>query len=283
MTAFGRASCELADWEIRSVNHRYLEFGFRLPEPFRDMEPQLRRLAAKRLRRGKVDITLRISGDAAVALRFNERTLRNLLGVVEEAGKHARIGPLDALELLRWPGMLEHDQADLAHFKEAAMASYSAALDALLAHRRSEGASLAALLRERLAEVTRISDRLRGMATQQSAALRERLVRRAGELRAHVDGGTGIDDERLAQEVALLAQKADVTEELDRLDIHVAEAGAALDGEDPCGRRLDFLTQELNREANTLAAKSALPEAARLAVDLKVVIEQMREQAQNIE
>lgn len=283
MTAFGRASCELADWEIRSVNHRYLEFGFRLPEPFRDMEPQLRRLAAKRLRRGKVDITLRISGDAAVALRFNERTLRNLLGVVEEAGKHARIGPLDALELLRWPGMLEHDQADLAHFKEAAMASYSAALDALLAHRRSEGASLAALLRERLAEVTRISDRLRGMATQQSAALRERLVRRAGELRAHVDGGTGIDDERLAQEVALLAQKADVTEELDRLDIHVAEAGAALDGEGPCGRRLDFLTQELNREANTLAAKSALPEAARLAVDLKVVIEQMREQAQNIE
>ena len=283
MTAFGRASCELADWEIRSVNHRYLELGFRLPEPFRDMEPQLRRLAAKRLRRGKVDITLRISGDAAVALRFNERTLRNLLGVVEEAGKHAQIGPLDALELLRWPGMLEHDQADLAHFKEAAMASYSTALDALLAHRRSEGASLAALLRERLAEVMRISARLRGLATQQSAALRERLAKRAGELRAHVDGGADINDERLAQEVALLAQKADVTEELDRLDIHVAEAGAALDGEEPCGRRLDFLTQELNREANTLAAKSALPEAARLAVDLKVVIEQMREQAQNIE
>ena len=283
MTAFGRAGCELVDWEIRSVNHRYLELGFRLPEPFRDLEPKLRALTTGRLRRGKVDATLRVAGEAAVAFRLNGRALRNLLDAVADVGKQARIGGLDALDLMRWPGVMEHDQADLAQLKEAALARYSSALDVLVAHRRSEGENLEKLLRKRLATVAWISARVRDLALEQSAVLGTRLNKRVRELMARYDGVARLDGDRLAQEVALLAQKADVAEELDRLDIHVAEARASLDGSEPCGRRLDFLMQELNREASTLAAKTALPEAARLAVELKVAIEQMREQAQNVE
>lgn len=283
MTAFGRTGCELVDWEIRSVNHRYLELGFRLPESFRDLEPKLRALTSQRIRRGKVDATLRVAGEAAVAFRLNERALRNVLKAVAEIGKQVQVENLDALDLMRMPGLLDHDQADLQRFKETALERYAAALDALVAHRRDEGGSLETLLRERLATVARIGARVRTLTAAQGAALCERLDKRMRELLARFDATARIEPERLAQEVALLAQKSDVTEELDRLDIHVVEARASLDGEEPCGRRLDFLMQELNREANTLAAKSALPEVARLAVDLKVAIEQMREQVQNVE
>ena len=278
MTAFGRARGDLVDWEVRSVNHRYLEVSFRLPEPFRDMESDLRELAASRVSRGKIDATLRFAGQAVVIPRLNERALDALLAAVE--GIRRRVpsaGPVDPVEILRFPGIVEDDEDNLAVFKSAARSSFGAAIDDLVAHRRSEGAKLEALLRERLTLLEQAAAGVRSLVAGQGEVLRERVRDRARELVER------LDEERLEQEIALLAQKADVAEELDRLDIHVGEARSSLDAGGPCGRRLDFLMQELNREANTLAAKSVLPQAARLAVDLKVTIEQMREQAQNVE
>ena len=278
MTAFGRAGGDLVDWEIRSVNHRYLELGFRLPEPFRDLEQPLREMTIGRLHRGKVDATLRFAGQAAIAPRLNEETLADLIATMEDVRR--RIGgssTTDTVELLRWPGVLQDDPENLALFKTAALACYATAVDDLLTHRNSEGGNLEALLGDQLAEVERTAIAVRDLVADQAESFRDRLRRRALALT------TRLDSDRLEQEVAFLAQKADVFEELDRLDIHVAEARKSLAGNQPCGRRLDFLMQELNREANTLAAKSVLPQAARLAVDLKVLIDRMREQVQNIE
>ena len=278
MTAFGRAHGDLVDWEIRSVNHRYLEISFRLPEPFRDLERPLRELAASRMHRGKVDATLRFAGQAAIAPRLNPTALDGVLAVVEDIRRRvSAAGPVDPVELLRFPGVIQDDVDNLAEFKAAANASFGAAVDDLLEHRASEGANLDHLLRERLQAVEHTAARIRDLVASQAEVLREQLRRRVQGLAERIDA------DRMDQEIALVVQKADVAEELDRLDIHVGEARRSLSMDGPCGRRLDFLMQELNREANTLAAKSVLPEAARLAVDLKVVIEQMREQAQNVE
>ena len=277
MTAFGRAGCDLVEWEIRSVNHRYLELGFRLPDPCQGLEQSLRELTISRIRRGKVDATLRLAPRAAVASRLHDGNLETLLAVVANLGTRTAVGPVDPLALLRWPGVLEDDPERVARIRQTALARYAVAVDALVAHRDSEGAGLDALLRERLAAVERIGGAVRHLVAQHAEVLRERLRSRIHALASR------FDESRLEQEVALLVQKADVAEELERLEIHVAQIRASLDGSEPCGRRLDFLIQELGREANTLAAKSGLPEAARLAVDLKVAIDQMREQAQNVE
>ena len=278
MTAFGRAHGDLVDWEVRSVNHRYLEISFRMPEPFRDLEPQLREHVANRLQRGKIDATLRFAGQASISPRLNQGALDGLLAVVEDIRRRGvSLGAIDPMEVLRFPGVVQDDEDNLAHFKTAAQRSFGAAIDSLLDHRHSEGAKLDSLLRERLTRLEQAATSIRELVARQGEMLRERLRRRARDLVEQ------LDEDRLEQEIALLAQKADVTEELDRLDIHVAEARASLDANGPCGRRLDFLLQEMNREANTLAAKSVLAKAAHAAVDLKVTIEQMREQAQNVE
>lgn len=278
MTAFGRAHGDLVDWEVRSVNHRYLEMSFRMPEPFRNMEPGLRELVASRLHRGKIDATLRFAGQASISPRLNQGALDALLAVVEDIRRRApSLGAIDPMDVLRSPGVVQDDEDNLAHFKSAAQESFGSAIDDLLDHRNSEGAKLDDLLRERLALLEQAAASIRELVAGQGEVLRERLRNRALELVEQLDA------ERLEQEIVLLVQKADVTEELDRLDIHVAEVRSSLDANAPCGRRLDFLMQELNREANTLAAKSVLPQAARVAVDLKVTIEQMREQAQNVE
>ena len=278
MTAFGRARGDWVDWEIRSVNHRYLEMSFRLPEPFRDLEPALREHVASRAHRGKIDITLRFAGQAGISPRLNQGALDGLLAVVEDIRRRVpSAGSIDLMEVLRYPGVVEDDEHNLARFKKSAERSFGAAVDDLLDHRHSEGAKLEVLLRERLATLERATAAVRELVRGQANVLRERLRRRARELVEQ------LDEERLEQEVALLAQKADVAEELDRLDVHLAEMRSSLDAGGPCGRRLDFLLQELNREANTLAAKSVLAEAAHIAVDLKVTIEQLREQVQNVE
>ena len=291
MTGFGRAACALAQWEIKSVNHRYLDLSFRLPEPVRGIEAALRRLTQERVKRGKVDATLHIPAGHSPTLRLNADALERVLAAVGEVHRHAKgagvaIGAVDPLDLMARPGVFEQDSGDVAALKEAALSSYADAIDDLLAQRRSEGAGLAKALRERLARVDAIAEEVGALTTGHTSVLHQRLHRRVAELtNGAAEGETrgGLVAERMAQEVALLAQKADVAEELDRLRMHVAEANASLDGDEPCGRRLDFLVQELNREANTLVAKALLPEAARLGVELKVAIEQMREQAQNVE
>ena len=279
MTAFGRAGCALVGWEIRSVNHRYLELGFRLPDQLRDLERRLRELALRRIRRGKVDATCKLA-PAEITPQVNAKAVEHLLEAVEAIRSQASresIGPVNPLDLMRFPGVLMDLGDDIDALEDSAIKGFVAALDDLVEHRASEGTNLATLLGERLAEVERIVAAVRALLVGQGGYLRDRLLDRVRALTE------GVDDGRLEQEVALLVNKADVAEELDRMEIHVGEARTSLAGDEPCGRRLDFLMQELGREANTLAAKSVLPDAARLAVDLKVVIEQMREQVQNVE
>lgn len=279
MTAFGRAGCALVGWEVRSVNHRYLELGFRLPDQLRDLERRLRESALRRVRRGKVDATCKLA-TAEITPQVNGKAVENLMAAAEAIRRQApseSIGPVNPLDLMRFPGVLTDLGDDIDALKAAAIKGFEAALDDLVEHRASEGANLAVLLGERLAEVERIVAAVRILIADHGEYLRDRLLDRVRALTTNVDEG------RLEQEVALLVHKADVAEELDRLEIHVGEARTSLAGDEPCGRRLDFLMQELGREANTLAAKSILPDAARLAVDLKVVIEQMREQVQNVE
>ena len=276
MTAFGRARGDV-EWEIKSVNHRYLELGFRLPEALRDLEPTLRKVTAARVHRGKVDATLRLTNENASLPPVPTSGLRDLLAAVAQVRDLAPDATLDALDVLRWPGVLATSETALARCREEALAGYRAALDDLLAQRRREGESIRTVLEELLAEVARIGGRVRGLAATQRPALQGRLRGMLCELPLRVDAN------RLEQEVALLVARADVTEELDRLDMHLAAACACVAGEQPCGRRLDFLMQELGREANTLSAKAPLPEMAGLAVDLKVAVGRLREQVQNVE
>ena len=284
MTAFGRAGCALAEWEIKSVNHRFLDLTIRLPEALRSIETPLRQLTQKHVQRGKVDAALRIPGGQGPAQRLNAAALRRVLDAVADIREHAAdapLGAIDPLDLMRQPGVFEEDGRHLARLKDAALATYADAMDDLVAQRRSEGAAIATLLRERLQQVATLADEAGATAERHATVVKARLERRLAELAG--DTAKPLPAERLAQEVALLAQKADVAEELDRLRMHVAEARRSLDGDAPCGRRLEFIAQELNREANTLAAKALLPETARHAVALKVVVEQLREQAQNVE
>ncbi|MBB3140323.1 YicC/YloC family endoribonuclease [Halomonas organivorans] len=283
MTAFSRQDRD-ADWgrlqlELRSVNQRYLDPHFRLPEALRDLEPAFRDALRSHLARGKVECTLRFdpaerSADAAV----NHDRLRALgaaLGEVREAIPEAPLP--DALALLDHPGVLEAPGLDLEAIKAEARALFDVALDDLVAGRAREGDQLAELIRERLTgirtQVAEVRRLLPGILERQRAQLLERLA----EMR------TELDPQRLEAELVLLAQKADVAEELDRLETHVGEVERQLKQKGPIGRRLDFLMQELNREANTLSSKSVVADTTRCAVELKVLIEQMREQIQNIE
>lgn len=277
MTAFARAGRGALVWEIRSVNHRYLELVFRLPESLRGLEPSLREAARARLSRGKVDATLRVA-ESGGALELDEVALRDLLGALDELrGQAPTLVEPSLLDALRWPGVLRESETGLVQLRRDASATFDEALAELSARREAEGAQIETLIEERLAAATQTVAKVRELASEQVQAMRDRLARAAEELTVSVA------PERLEQELALLLQKADVAEELDRLDLHLAEARAALAANGPCGRRLDFLMQELGREANTLGAKAVLPDAARDAVDLKVAIEQMREQVQNVE
>jgi uncharacterized protein (TIGR00255 family) len=283
MTAFARVDVPLGSgslqWEIRSVNHRHLEPQFRLPDAFRDLELPLRDRVRARLKRGKVDSTLRLVAAATTTqVEINRPALLQLLATLAELRSDvpdaAAVPPLD---LLRWPGVLVEPRADSEAAKTAVLKAFEVALDALEEHRRREGAMLGDLVSSKLAEIEQLVKDLRRIVAGLPEQQRQRLHARLADL------AVSVDRDRIEQEIALLAQRADVTEELDRLDIHVAEARNNLAGEGPHGRHLDFLLQELNREANTLASKSILAETAQRAIDLKVVIEQIREQAQNIE
>ncbi len=285
MTGFARSETQSPQgvlvWELRSVNHRYLEVQLKLPEGFRAIEPEARQVVAAGVRRGKLDalLTLRASGERQLHATLNPGFARELIAHAQTlAATIGKTAPINAMDVLRWPGVLEEEEIGLEAVYPLALQGLERAIGELAASRAREGARLRDLLEGRCAEIlTRIAA-VRARLPVVLAAIRERLTERVQNL------VTTVDAERLEQELVLVAQKLDVSEELDRLQAHVAEFRDAMGKKDEAaGRRLDFLLQEFNREANTLASKSADADTSRQAVDLKVLIEQMREQVQNVE
>ncbi len=266
--------------ELRSVNQRYLELHFRLADEFRSLETQLRELLQQRLARGKVECRISLAQlpaappDNGLNAAILERLVRWQDDVLERLPGAA---PLSVNEVLRWPGAMQNAVASQATLDEAALAGFRAALDELVESRRREGAKLRQHILDRLdAAETQVAV-LKPLLPVLAAAQREKL----GERLREALGETG--HERLAQEVALAAQKVDVDEEVSRLVTHFTEVRRVLDQPGAVGKRLDFLMQELHREANTLGSKSVAVETSRTALELKVLVEQMREQVQNIE
>jgi len=275
-SSFGRLT-----WELRSVNHRYLEIGFRVPEEFRVLEPEIRRILGGFVSRGKVDASLRFTPAAAVAsssLELNSDLAMRLLSLHENMQDLAGLKKdPDLLSLMRWSGVVEERAPDPQPLHKAALELLAEAAAGLQAARGREGEQMDAAIRERLQSIEDRVAQIRGWLPEIRDALRQKLLTRVAELQQPLDPG------RLEQEIAFLSQKIDVDEELDRLDAHVKEALLALGRDDPVGRRLDFLMQEFNRESNTLSSKSVDNRTTQSAVELKVAIEQMREQVQNIE
>jgi uncharacterized protein (TIGR00255 family) len=273
---FGRLS-----WEMRSVNHRYLDFGLRLPEEFRPLESDIRTCLGQFLSRGKIEATLRFiaePGAISSRLELNPGLARELLVVHEELAKLAGIEqPVDISQMIKWPGLIEEKRPDPAPLQEAAMALLIQTAQELQASRGREGEQMANAIRERLAGVATLTARVRQWLPEIRAGLKQKMLERLADYSQSLDPG------RIEQEVVMLAQKIDVDEELDRLDAHVEEVYRVLDLAEPVGRRLDFLMQEFNRESNTLSSKSIDQRTTQAAVDLKVLVEQMREQVQNVE
>jgi uncharacterized protein (TIGR00255 family) len=283
MTAFARAGSECPQgrftWEIRSVNSRYLELHFRLPDAFRDLEPALRERLKKSLNRGKVECALRFQPlQGENRLSVNHELVHELNRAADEV--HAIIGPgnaMNVLEVLAWPGVISSAETDGKALQQAALQAFDDCLHSARDAREREGEELATLIRQRLEKMQQIVAAVSAAMPQALAAQRQQLEDKIADL------NITLDSSRLETEMVLLAQKADVAEELDRLNTHIQEVGRILSQDEPIGRRLDFMMQELNREANTLSSKSLTTSITQAAVDLKVLIEQMREQVQNIE
>ena len=284
MTGFARRE-STGTWgtlvcELRSVNHRFLEAGFRLPDELRAAEGELRTRLTRAVRRGKVDCTLsyRRPQGAAAPLEVDPVALEQLLNAVEAVMQSLREpATLNALDVLRWPGVLREDGGSGERLLAVAYAVFGATLEDLVAARAREGARLGELLEQRCAALEALVASVRERLPEVQARVRTRLDERLAEL------GASVERERIEQELALLLQRLDVDEELERLAGHIAEVRRVIGASEPAGRRLDFLMQELNREANTLSSKSQDLETTRTAVDMKVIIEQMREQVQNAE
>lgn len=285
MTGFARVEREYdfghLSWEIRSVNHRYLDFGLRLPDEFRPLEPEVRKALGQYLSRGKVEATLRFfaaPGATGGGLELNLALARDLLGIHGEMTQLASTAqPTDITRLLSWPGLIEEKRLDPEPLQAAAMELLLEAGPQLHASRGREGEQMAIAIRERLVGVAELTKNIKSWLPDIRSALKQKMLGRVADLQQPLDPG------RIEQEIAILAQKIDVDEELDRLDAHVEEVYRVLDLIEPVGRRLDFLMQEFNRESNTLSSKSVDQRTTQAAVDLKVLIEQMREQVQNIE
>ena len=273
---FGRLS-----WEMRSVNHRYLDFGIRLPEEFRSLEADIRKSLGHYLSRGKIEASLRFfaaSDDSGSGLELNTELALDLLKVHRELTQLTSAEQaVDIDKMLNWPGMIEQKRPDPAPLQAAAMELLTETAQDLRASRGREGEQMANVIRERLVGVAELTTNIKAWLPEIRSALKQRMLNRISDLPQPLDPG------RIEQEVAILAQKIDVDEELDRLDAHVEEVYRVLELDEPVGRRLDFLMQEFNRESNTLSSKSIDQRTTQAAVDLKVLIEQMREQVQNVE
>ncbi|MCG7873752.1 MAG: YicC family protein [Candidatus Thiodiazotropha lotti] len=284
MTAFAREEYrgELGNmsWEIRSVNHRYLEAFLRLPEELRALEPSIRERLNNRLGRGKLDVSLKYkagtSSDASLCV--NQRLVEQLIDADQQLADMIELEPsMRSGDLLRWPGVLEEEERDFTPVKAQAMQLLETALDSLIDNRLREGARLGEIIALRCDAMASEVGRVRGLMPDVLESVRNRIKDRLNEVMEE------LDEARVEQEMVLLAQRLDVDEELDRLETHIEEVRRVLESDEPIGRRLDFLMQELNREANTLTSKSNSVEVTRSAVEMKVLIEQMREQVQNLE
>ena len=272
---WGTLSCEL-----RTVNHRYLEVSLRLPDELKALDNEIRQLIAAALRRGKVDANIYLKSAAGNqrALELDLNLLNEVIGRVQEVRERiqdtAAVSPLD---LLRWPGVVREAEMDAAPIIAAALELAREALSELNETRQREGQRIRELLLARCTAMRAQTQSVKLRLPEVSQRLRDRIKDRITQL------GMAPDNERLEQELVMYAHKMDVDEELDRLVGHLDEVQAALNSSEPAGRRLDFLMQELNREANTLSSKSQDSETTKAAVDMKVMIEQMREQIQNVE
>jgi len=284
MTAFARQEqqTEQGDliWEIRSVNHRYLELSLRLDERFRALEMPIRKLFSEQLGRGKVDAVLRYKApeDQSTNLDIDQTLARSVVEQCELVSGFAdQAAPIDPVRILQWPGVIKAESLDQVALNASVMSALLLAINELIVTRETEGAALHKMVEQRCNDIDGIAKATRERMPTILADHQQRLKERIAEL------AVDLDPERLEQEMVLLAQKSDVAEELDRLESHVVEVRSVLQRDEPVGRRLDFLMQELNREANTLGSKSINSETTNHSVELKVLIEQMREQIQNIE
>ncbi|MCP4700316.1 MAG: YicC family protein [Gammaproteobacteria bacterium] len=284
MTAFAREERQIPEgyacWEIRSVNHRYQEINARLPEELRSLEGAVRKHVGKRVQRGKIECSLRFQAGRGTGSQFkvNLSLAEQLLAAAGQVGKlRGASAQLKAIDILRWPGVLEPSAIDLEELSSTLLLLLDDALTQIVAHREREGAQIAAFIEQRCTaiaeEISRVRRQLPGILASQREKLRTRLAEFMEKL----------DPDRLEQEMVILAQKVDVEEELDRLETHLVEIRRVLSESKPGGRRLDFLMQELNREANTMGAKSIHSVTTQASLNVKVLIEQMREQIQNVE
>ncbi len=267
-----------AVWEIRSVNQRYLETYLRLPEQLRGLEPILRERFRKQLERGKVECNLRFESQTANAqIHVNEalaeQLIDNALWVIDRAGQ----GQLNPLDVLRWPGVIAAEEQDMDELNTILLAGFDEVLAQFVESRQSEGEKLKALIEQRLEGIQGEITKVRALMPQILDWQRQKLIDRLAEAKLE------LEPTRVEQEIIMLAQRIDVAEELDRLGMHITETHKILKKGGACGRRLDFMMQEFNRESNTLGSKSINAETTQSAVELKVLIEQMREQIQNIE
>ncbi|MES9817172.1 MAG: YicC/YloC family endoribonuclease [Candidatus Thiodiazotropha sp.] len=284
MTAFAREEYRgdlgILSWEIRSVNHRYLEMFLRLPEELRVLEPMIREHINARLGRGKLDISLKFKpgGVAEAGLSVNQRMVHQLVNAERQIADLTGLNEsLRSGDLLRWPGVLEENEQDLTPVKQQAMALLETTIDSLIDNRLREGERLGEIILQRCRSLKLQVEQVRDLMPEVLDGFRNRISERLSEVLDEMD------ETRLEQEMVILAQRLDVDEEMDRLETHLDEVERVLTADEPIGRRLDFLMQELNREANTLTSKSTSVDVTRAAVEMKVLIEQIREQIQNIE
>ncbi len=283
MTAYARHEIKgewgSAVWELRSVNQRYLETYFRLPEQFRGLEASLRERLRQRLARGKVECNLRFHANegAATDLVINEDLAKAVIRSAEWVQQNGGNGSMNPLDILRWPGVISAPEPDMDALQSELLQGFDTAMEEFVSARAAEGRNMRKLIEERLENIGRQVVTVRAQMPAVLEWQRERLLTKFKE--ASIE----LDSQRVEQEMVLMAQKSDVAEELDRLESHIKETRIAMNKGGACGRRLDFMMQEFNREANTLGSKSINADITNAAVELKVLIEQMREQIQNIE
>jgi len=283
MTAFARKQLKgdwgTAVWEIRSVNQRYLETYFRLPEQFRGLETKLKESFRKRLERGKVECSLRFEANStsSTSLCMDKALATQLIQNAEWVVKEMGTGQVNPVDILKWPGVMQAPEQDFDALNSELMAGFAETLNDFVDSRAAEGANLGVLIEQRLIAISEQANKVRAFMPEVHAWQKARILKKFED--AKVD----LDSTRVEQELVLLAQKSDVAEELDRLDSHISEARNILKKGGAIGRRLDFMMQEFNREANTLGSKAINTDITAAAVECKVLIEQMREQVQNIE